>query len=145
MNPFRELKGTKTLLVDDDELIRDSLNIAFTNKGCFMRTTETAEDGLRALEEESFDIIISDFKLPGIDGLEFLRLVAASYPNTVRVLITAYGDTYVASEATAVGAYDFIEKPFSVKTLAETLALSIEARAKERHVIESSKIVNLPK
>lgn len=134
MNPFNELKGTKTLLVDDDELIRDSLNIAFANKGCFMRTTETAEDGLRALEEESFDIIISDFKLPGIDGLEFLRLAAASYPNTVRILITAYGDTHVASEATAVGVHDFIEKPFSVKRLAEALALSIGAESKEKQI-----------
>ena len=62
MNPFENLKNKKTLLVDDDELIRDSLSIAFKNKGRLLQTAETAEEGLQALKEDSFDIIISDFK-----------------------------------------------------------------------------------
>jgi len=73
-------------------LIRDAFSLVFMNKGCFLKTTGTAEEGLRALEEESFDIIISDLKLPGIDGLEFFRHATVSQPNTVKVLITAYGD-----------------------------------------------------
>ena len=52
MNSFNELKKLKTLLVDDDELIRDSLKIAFTAKGCAMRVAETAEEGLQAVKEE---------------------------------------------------------------------------------------------
>ena len=60
MNSFNELKKFKTLLVDDDELIRDSLKIAFSAKGCAMRVAESAEEGLQAIREEKFDIIISD-------------------------------------------------------------------------------------
>jgi len=121
MDPFKNLKNMKTLLVDDDELIRDSLSIAFKNKGCLLQTAETAEDGLKALKEESFDIIVSDFKLPGIDGIEFLKLATAYHPNSVKILITAYGDKDVVSEALGAGAQDFIEKPFSIRMLIDSL------------------------
>ena len=121
MNPFETLKKKKTLLVDDDELIRDSLSIAFKNKGCLLQTAETAEEGLQALKKEAFDIIISDFKLPGIDGIEFLKLATAYHPNSVKILITAYGDKDVVSEALGAGAQDFIEKPFSIRMLIDSL------------------------
>ena len=126
MDPFRKLIKLKTLLVDDDELIRDAFSLVFMNKGCFLKVTETAEEGLRALEEESFDIIISDLKLPGIDGLEFFRHATVSQPNTVKVLITAYGDENVVSRAFGIGVHDFIEKPFSIKKLITSLAMLVE-------------------
>ena len=122
MNPFIKLKEMKTLLVDDDELIRDSLIMAFQNQGCFMQAVETAEDGLRALKKERFDIVISDLRLPGITGLEFLELAKSFQPKTVSVLITAYRDNDFAIAASSIGVNDFIEKPFSVRVLAETLA-----------------------
>jgi DNA-binding NtrC family response regulator len=65
MNSFNQLKKLKTLLVDDDEFIRDSLKIAFGTKGCAIRVAETAEEGLQAIKEEQFDIIISDYRLSG--------------------------------------------------------------------------------
>ena len=126
MNPFETLKKKKTLLVDDDELIRDSLSIAFKNKGCLLQTAETAEEGLKALKKESFDIIVSDFKLPGIDGIEFLKLATAYHPNSVKILITAYGDKDTFSEALGAGAQDFIEKPFSIRMLIDSLNRLIE-------------------
>jgi DNA-binding NtrC family response regulator len=122
MSYFDQLKEFKTLLVDDDDLIRDSLSIAFNNKGCFLQTAETAEDGLRALKEVQFDIIISDLRLPGKDGLEFLRLAKGVHPNSFCVLITAYGDKHTAAEASAMGINEFIEKPFSVGALVQSLA-----------------------
>jgi DNA-binding NtrC family response regulator len=132
MNPFNELKQVKTLLVDDDELIRDSLKIAFANKGCSMRVAETAEEGLQAIKEEQFDIIISDFRLPGMNGLNFLKLATATHPQAVNILITAYRDEYLFSEAIRMGVTEFIDKPFSVKALAELLALSLKRLAKKR-------------
>ncbi len=81
MDPFRKLAKMKTLLVDDNELIRDALSLVFMNKGCFLQATETAEEGLRTLEKESFNIIISDLKLPGIDGLEFFRQANVYQPE----------------------------------------------------------------
>ncbi len=128
MDPFCTLRQIKTLLVDDDELVRDSLSLAFKNKGCFLQTTQTAEQGLRALENETFDIIISDFKLPRLDGLEFFKQATAYQPDTVNVLISAYKDEIVTSRAPDVGVHVFIEKPFSVKDLTNSLSLLIEKR-----------------
>ena len=132
MNPFNELKQVKTLLVDDDELIRDSLSMAFKNKGCSMRVAETAEEGLQAIKEERFDIIISDFRLPGMSGLDFLKLATTIHPEAVNILITAYRDEYLFSKAIRMGVTEFIDKPFSVKALAELLAVLLKSQAKKR-------------
>jgi DNA-binding NtrC family response regulator len=132
MNPFNELKQVKTLLVDDDEFIRDSLKIAFATKGCSMRVAETAEEGLQAIKEEQFDIIISDFRLPGMNGLDFLKLATVAHPQAVNILITAYRDEYLFTEAIRMGVTEFIDKPFSVKALAELLAVSLKRQTKKR-------------
>ena len=132
MNPFNELKQVKTLLVDDDELIRDSLCIAFKNKGCFIRAAESAEEGLKAIKEEQFDIIISDFRLPGINGLDFLKLATVTHPNAVHILITAYRDEYMFSEAVRMGVAEFIQKPFSVKALVALLAVSLKRQTNKQ-------------
>ena len=135
MNPFNELKRVKTLLVDDDELIRDALCMAFKNKGCFMRAAESAEEGLDAIKEEQFDVIISDFRLPGINGLDFLKLAAVTHPHAVNILITAYRDEYMFSEAIRVGVTEFIEKPFSVKVLVNLLAFALKRQEKNRAAV----------
>jgi DNA-binding NtrC family response regulator len=132
MNPFNKLKRVKTLLVDDDDLIRDALCMAFKNKGCFIRAAESAEEGLKAIKEEQFDIIISDFRLPGINGLDFLRLATVTHPNAVQILITAYRDEYMFSEAVRMGVAEFIQKPFSVKALVALLALSLKRQANKQ-------------
>ena len=136
MNPFNELKHVKTLLVDDDELIRDALCMAFKNKGCFMRAAESAEEGLVAIKEEQFDVIISDFRLPGINGLDFLKLATVKQPQAVNILITAYRDEYCFSEAIRMGVTEFIEKPFSVKVLVNLLAIALKRQEKNRAAVK---------
>ena len=131
MNPFNELKKVKTLLVDDDEFIRDLLKMAFTTKGCSMRAAESAEEGLQTIKAEQFDIIICDFRLPGMNGLDFLKLTNAIQPEAVNILITAYRDEYCFSEAIRIGVTEFIEKPFSVKALVALLALSLKRQTKQ--------------
>lgn len=130
MNPFNELKDVKTLLVDDDELIRNALELAFKTKGCRLQVAETAEEGLRAIKDQRFDIIISDLRLPGMNGLDFLKLTSFTQPKAVRLLITAYRDDHIFSEALRVGVHEFIEKPFSVKVLINLLALAIKRKSK---------------
>jgi len=127
MDLFNRLENLKTLLIDDDEIIRDSLVLAFRNKGCYLLAVETAEEGLEALRKERFDIIIADYILPGMDGIEFLKLATRSHPNTVNIIITAYADD-IASEAFSIGVHDFMQKPFSLEKLVESLVLSIEKR-----------------
>jgi DNA-binding NtrC family response regulator len=97
-----------------------------------MRVAESTEEGLQAIKEERFDIIISDFRLPGMNGLDFLKLTTITYPEAVNILITAYRDEYLFSEAIRLGVTEFIDKPFSVKALAELLAVSLKRQARKR-------------
>ena len=126
MNPFNELQKVKTLLVDDDELIRDSLSMAFSNNGCYIRTADSAEAGLRALREDQYDLIICDYRLPGMNGLEFMQMAAPANPRSIKVMITAYRDHFVFSEALRLGIKLFIEKPFTVDKLVTSLTLSYQ-------------------
>ena len=116
------------LLVDDDDFIRDSLGIVFKNNGCSIRTAETAEEGLRVLNLERFDVIISDLRLPGINGLEFFKLVNNYQSGALSMLIISYRDRGIVSKAAAMGIYEYIEKPFSVEELVESLARLIKSQ-----------------
>jgi DNA-binding NtrC family response regulator len=122
MDIFPALQGMKILLVDDDEWIRDSLQLLFEVEGCELLALETAEEGLKALHHQKYDIIISDYKLPGMDGLEFLKQVQISHPNAIRIMITAYINESLVSEGKKIGVQDFIAKPFTSEILQASLA-----------------------
>lgn len=123
-----KIKRATTLLVDDDRLIRDALRLAFKNQGRFIQAFESAEEALRILEEVSFDIIISDFELPGISGLEFLKQVKILHPHSVALLISTHGDDAIVKRTYEIGVHDFLQKPFSLKTLWATMAMHIGKR-----------------
>jgi DNA-binding NtrC family response regulator len=123
-----KIKKATTLLVDDDQLIRDSMRLAFRNQACFIRVVESAEEALRILNKVSFDVIISDLELPGINGLEFLKQVKAYHPNSIALLISANGSDETVKSAYEIGVHDFLQKPFSVKSLWVTMAMHLEKR-----------------
>ncbi len=134
MDLFDNLRNLKTLLVDDDDLVRDSLSLVFKKHGCMLVSCATAEKGLQALQRENFDIIISDLKLSGMDGMEFIKLVKDSHPKSIRLLITAYGDKDTVREAARIGIHDIVEKPYSLKELIKALASMIERRGSSEAV-----------
>ena len=125
MDAFNTLQNLKSLLVDDDPFIRDAMQLAFRFTGFHLRTAATAEDGLKALFEEQFDVIISDYRLPGINGITFLKQAVLSQPAAVKLLISANGDDALISEAYGIGAHDFLQKPFTVETLWATLVMHV--------------------
>ena len=128
MDPFSKIKKMKTLLIDDDELIRDSLSMAFSTKGCFLMAVESAEEGLSAMQENQFDIIISDFSLPGMNGIDFFKQAAINQTNTANVLISGNISPEKLSEKNEAKVHDLVEKPFSITTLARSLASLTENR-----------------
>ena len=134
MDIFDRIKDLKILLVDDDEWIRDSLSLFFEAEGCNLLSLETAEEGIEAVKQQAFDIVISDYKLPGMDGLEFLRQVKERQPAVVEILITAYGNCEIFKEATRIGVQDFIPKPFTSENIETSLT----------RVIQNSSIYNQP-
>jgi len=131
MGLFSKLKAMKLLLIDDDEWIRDSLSIFFEGEGCHLLALETAEDGLEELKSQDYDIIIADYRLPGMDGLEFLKRSQETNPNAMRVLITAYGNSEIFSKAYKLGVQDCINKPFTIETIEESLSRLMEAGEKK--------------
>ena len=129
MDIFDRIKNMKILLVDDDEWIRDSLSLFFEAEGCNLQTFETAEEGMEAVKKQAYDIVISDYKLPGMDGLEFLRRVKEKLPKSFEVLITAYANCEIIKEAKEVGVKDIIPKPFTSEDVEKSLARIIESSA----------------
>jgi len=86
---------------------------------------------MKELKRQTFDIIITDFRLPGMDGLEFIKKIKRSHMNVMRVLTTAYRSNDVISEAKRIGVQDFIEKPFTIKTIEDSLFRLIHEDKKE--------------
>ena len=127
MDIFDRIKNMKILLVDDDEWIRDSLSLFFEAEGCNLLTLETAEEAMEVVNKQAYDIVISDYKLPGMDGLEFLRRVKEKQPNDFEILITAYANREICEEAKMVGVRDIIPKPFTSEDVETSLARIIES------------------
>ena len=139
MDALTKLKTLKTLLVDDDPFIRDAMKLAFRRKKFSLCTADTAEEGLKAMHAQSFDIIISDFRLPGISGLTFLKQAVASQPGSVKLLISATGSDEVVSEAYRIGAHDFLQKPFTLETLLATLRMHLgKGKTQESEMFENA-------
>ena len=131
MDVFEDIKDKKILLVDDDESIRDSMSMFFLGEGIRIDTFETAEEGIDAAKKQHYDIIITDYHLPGMDGLTFLRRIRELCPDSFRILITAYGSRQVLAAATVLGADEYIEKPFTTKLITDALSrLAKKGRSK---------------
>ncbi|MDA8168162.1 MAG: sigma-54 dependent transcriptional regulator [Nitrospiraceae bacterium] len=105
------------LIIDDDDYIRDSLNIFFKEKGFATREVSNCQAGLDLLKEENFDLIIVDLVMPGMGGLEFLRKSAGLNLDTPAIVVTAFGTVQTAVEAMKFGAFDYITKPFVLDEL----------------------------
>ncbi|MCX5863865.1 MAG: response regulator [Deltaproteobacteria bacterium] len=128
MDLFVRLQGMKVLLVEDDQWIRDSLRRFFANENCALMAVETGEDALEIIKDNACDIIITDYRLPGMDGLEFLKRAQDINAQVKKILLTAYMTEAVISEAFRLGVHEFIEKPFSTEDLEEALGRVLEKK-----------------
>lgn len=121
MTIYKTLQSLQTLLIDDDEWIRNAMSIVFENEACPLTAVETAEEALVHLRHTVYDVIICDYRLPGMDGLQFFQNIHDSCPHAIKLLITAYGSTEMYHEALTSGIHEIIEKPFSTTTIEESL------------------------
>jgi DNA-binding NtrC family response regulator len=116
------------LIIDDEKNMRLSLEAVMVDEGYKVVTLESAEQGLKALEAEEFFMVITDARLGGMSGYEFLEKVRQRWPQMPILLITAYATPRLAVEAIKAGAIDYLAKPFEPEEL-----LHAVARCAERH------------
>jgi len=128
MKLYERLQGMKVLLVEDDQWIRDSLRRFFANENCALMAVETGEDGLEIVKGNDCDIVITDYRLPGMDGLEFLKRAQRINARFKKILLTAYMTEPVIAEAFRLGVHEFIEKPFATEDLEEALVRVLEKK-----------------
>jgi two-component system, NtrC family, response regulator AtoC len=108
------MKAPYILIIDDEPLMRLSIMHALKAVGYEVRAAATGHEGMALLTKESFDIVITDLRLPGADGLSLLQVCKQRSPRTEVIVITAHGSVDSALEDMKLGAYDYITKPFSM-------------------------------
>jgi serine/threonine protein kinase len=128
-----ESKG-KILVVDDEPFIRKSINEVLTDEGYEVKEAENSARGLELLSREAFDIIFMDIQMPGKDGMETLKEIARENYSAETIMISGHGNIETAVEAMKFGAYDFMQKPFSMAKLKETVKNLMERRRQSRTV-----------
>ena len=92
-----------TLLIDDDPWIRHSMSLFYESEGCQLAVLETAEEGLELLHRRRFDIFVCDFRLPGMNGIEFFKCIQITHADSLKILTTAYGSVHLTLQAVQSG------------------------------------------
>jgi DNA-binding NtrC family response regulator len=117
------------LLVEDEEYIRESLKEILEMNGYKVTTAHNGESGIEAAAKANFDILITDLKLPGTDGIGVIRAVKSNSPDTTCIVLTGYASVETAVEAMRVGAFTYLKKPLNKDELLITLEKAKEFRS----------------
>ena len=119
---------THLLLVDDEDALRTVMAERLTDAGFKVTEASSGEQALEKLERFAFDVLVSDLRLPGIDGREVLAAALQRYPGIIGIVVTGYGTVKDAVDAIKRGASDFISKPFQFEELLHVLESALEQR-----------------
>jgi two-component system, NtrC family, response regulator PilR len=115
------------LVVDDDETIRDALS-EFLSEEYVCHTAETAEKAFARLDEDVYDVLLTDISMPGLSGLELLGHVRQKFPNTPVIIISGISDQEHAQGLIQLGAFDYLIKPFRLELVEKSVAKAVEYR-----------------
>jgi DNA-binding NtrC family response regulator len=145
-----ENKAGRILVIDDEWSIRDILSNILVGEGFEVDTAEDGQEGIEKLEAGNYDLVITDLKMPKVDGIEVLRHLAKMNVRTLGIVATGYGSIESAVEALRLGAFDYITKPFhldEIKILVhkarEFQALQVENRNLRRELRRANKIEHI--
>ena len=133
-----EKKDFKILVADDDEIARDVISSLLSKEEYPVVTAKDGLEAIRVLRLESINLVITDLRMPGADGIEVLKYAVRKNPDIAVVIITAYGTLDTAIEAIKEGAYDYMTKPYKVQ---EILALAEKAFKRELLIQENRELI----
>jgi len=133
------------LIVDDDAALLEALPQALSLRMTAIQvdTSDSALDGLKQVQEHDYDAIVSDIKMPGMDGLALLAKIQELRPETPTLLITGHGEHDLAVQALRGGAYDFIQKPIDRDYMVAALSRAIHTRRLRRQLAEQQRTLEL--
>jgi len=116
------------LLVEDETPLRQAIAEQLTDRGYRVEQADSGEAAIARLAEFAFDVLITDLRLPGLDGSALVKTAVSRYPNIVAIVVTGFGTMKDAVEAIRSGAYDFVSKPFQIDELLHVLDSALEQR-----------------
>lgn len=116
----------RIMVIDDEKIVGDMAKMSLENEGYKVETFLNAEPALARLKEEKFDVVVTDYKMKGIDGMEVLRTVKNLYPETKVIMITAFANLDTAIEALRGDVHDFFPKPVKIKELKASIGRALE-------------------
>jgi len=116
----------KILLVDDEEIFLRPLAKTILSAGLLVDTASTVEEARKKLASDEFDLVLSDVRMPGCDGISFARELHAEFPDLPVLLMTAYGSIRTAVDAMKAGATDYLLKPFEPDELLLLIRRALE-------------------
>ncbi|MDA8431643.1 MAG: response regulator [Nitrospiraceae bacterium] len=118
----------KILVVDDEEIVRTSCSRTLAPAGFDVRLARNGVEGLQVLEKETFDLVLTDLKMPNMDGIEVLRKIKEGWPQVEVIIITGYQTVDTAVKAIKLGAFDYIEKPFTPDALIAAVSKALDRK-----------------
>ncbi|HEV8542381.1 MAG TPA: sigma-54 dependent transcriptional regulator [Verrucomicrobiae bacterium] len=129
-------RTAKLLLVEDDSDVADSLCNVLRDEQYEVTVANRGDEGLKLAKRENFDAVLTDLRLPGMDGLELVRSLHEEKPRLPIILMTAHGTTENAINAMKLGAYDYLLKPIEMAELIDLLAKAVNARRQMTEPVE---------
>jgi DNA-binding NtrC family response regulator len=129
----------RILVVDDDESLRRVMQVQLEDLGYDVATAANGDAALVSLQSSPRELVITDLKMPGMSGIDLLRKVRASFPETIVVVVTAFGTVETAVEAMKQGAYDYITKPVHP----DALELSVGKALQHLHLLEEVRTLRI--
>ncbi len=127
-----ENKQTSILILDDEPIVGKRLKPSLEKKGYEVESFTRSKEALERIEERSFDIVVTDLKMEGMDGMQFLTLVKEKYPDTEVIVITGFATMATARESYNKGVFDFLAKPFKLGEIVEVIGRAEAKRKKSR-------------
>ncbi len=113
--------SNRIMIIDDEKIVGEMAKISLEQEGYEVETFLNAAPALERLKEQKFDLVVTDLKMKGIDGLEVLRTVKSLYPDIKVIMITAFANLDVAIEALRGDVHDFFPKPVKIKELKQSI------------------------
>lgn len=126
------------LIVDDDAQLRRSFSKLLADRGYVVETAASGEQCLERAGQGGVDLVIQDVRLPGMDGLETFSRLRELEPTPQVIVMTAFGTMETAVEATKLGAYDYVLKPFDIPTMLDLIEKALEAGERRRDMAEKA-------